>query len=120
MKFFFNNRTYSVDVSKWAKEKSKPSSLHTKVREHIKIMHPMTTILEEFPLPGTKPKLYADFFLPSKGILYEAHGRQHTEHIRFFHKTKFDFVRAQHNDRIKLDWCAQNDVELIAIYEGDL
>ncbi len=80
----------------------------------------MEIVLEEFALPGTKPKLYADFFLPSKRILYEAHGKQHTEHIRFFHKTKFDFVRAQYNDRIKADWCHKNDVTLIAIYEDDL
>ena len=52
-------------------------------------------------------------------IAVEVHGRQHYEHIPFFHKTKRDFLLARARDEDKQDWCELNNIELIVLkYSG--
>lgn len=116
MKFTYNNKEFKVDLSKFARrKKGKASKPHKELYDKLKEKYPMDIIIQEFPLPGTKPKLYADFFLPSKNIIYEIDGRQHKEYVPFFHKTKRNFFKAKARDNTKQDWCSQNDITLIRI-----
>ena len=43
----------------------------------------------------------------------EVQGQQHDEYIPHFHKSKREFVAAQHRDRLKLEWCELNEITLI-------
>lgn len=58
-----------------------------------------------------------DFFIPSLKMVIECHGKQHTEHIRHFHKTVKDYHKQQDTDQKKRDWCKLNGFKLIEIYD---
>ena len=53
--------------------------------------------------------------IPVIRLAVEVHGRQHYEHIPFFHETKKDFVLAKARDEDKVDWCELNNIELITL-----
>lgn len=38
----------------------------------------------------------------------ECNGQQHTSHIKFFHPTKADFLKAKQRDNLKKQWCELN------------
>lgn len=97
------------------KYRSGKSSLHTKARELIKEIYPSYSIYEECTLPGTKPALYADFFIPQLKKMFEIQGQQHTVFTPFFHKSKLDFYLAQARDREKAEFCRINDIQLIVL-----
>lgn len=119
MKFNYLNKQYSISLDKFAKPKNKCSKLHKTVRLLLKELFPFDILLEEFPLPGIKPKLYADFFLPSQNLAVEAHGEQHFKDNRFFFKNKQKFLLACNNDRKKIDWFYQNNIDLIALHYNE-
>ena len=77
--------------------------------------YPHDVIFEEVIVPGDG--FILDFFIPSLSLVIECHGRQHTKHIKHFHKTKKEFHNQQDVDQKKRDWCELNGFKLIEIYD---
>jgi hypothetical protein len=80
--------------------------------------------MEEVTLPGSnrftnKKELTADFFLPNRSLVVEAHGEQHYLYNSFFFKNKFEFAKAQRRDSDKKEWCKMNSVALIELKYSD-
>lgn len=115
MKFIYNDREYKIDLSKYSRRnKTNPSKLHAATKTALEKRYPLDIIVEEFPMPGIK--LYADFFIPTRREIWECQGRQHTEYVSFFHQNKANFYKGKKNDRLKKEWCRQNDIKLIEIF----
>ena len=74
-------------------------------------------VFEEFPIAGTRLSL--DFYNANKRIAIEVQGRQHTEYVPFFHRTKTNYLSQLRRDQQKLDFCELNSINLIEIYDGD-
>lgn len=91
------------------------SQFQYEVGRQLLAQYPHDVIFEEINVPGDG--FILDFFIPSLGLIVECHGRQHTEHIRHFHKTKVDFHKQQDTDRRKRHWCELNGFRLIEIYD---
>ena len=122
-----NGREYNLNLSKYdvkANDKRKRSKHHVRARKLIREVYHSYRILEEVKLPGStsankKSVLDLDFFIPHIRKAFEVHGRQHYEHIPFFHKTKADFILAKARDEDKIEWCELNNIELIELkYSG--
>ena len=122
-----NGREYNLNLSKYdvkANDKKKRSKHHIRARKIIKEVYHSYRVLEEVKLPGStsthkRSVLYLDFFIPNIKKAFEVHGRQHYEHIPFFHNTKADFLLARARDEDKAEWCDLNNIELIELkYSG--
>ena len=119
----FNGREYNLNLSKYdvkANDTRKRSKHHIRARHLIKEVYHSYRLLEEVKLPGStstnkRSVLYLDFFIPNIRKAFEVHGRQHYEHIPFFHRTKADFVLAKARDEDKIEWCELNDIELVTL-----
>ena len=85
------------------------------VGQQLVKQYPHDMIFEEVRVPGDG--FILDFFIPSVNLVVECHGRQHTEHVKHFHKTKQDFHKQQDTDQKKRDWCELNGYRLIEIYD---
>lgn len=110
----WNNETYRWNIAKYHKRKKRggKSKLHQIAREILKERYVQYSIYEEVTLPGIN--LYADFFITTPMIV-EIHGRQHFEHIPFFHKTKGEFLKAQKRDRDKEKWATENGILYVSL-----
>ncbi len=120
----FDNKEYNwkprgADFSDTSK-----SNLHLKIRQLLREVYPFDIIMEEVALPGSnrftnKKELTADFFLPNRSLVVEAHGEQHYLYNSFFFKNKFEFAKAQRRDSDKKEWCKMNSVALIELKYSD-
>jgi very-short-patch-repair endonuclease len=97
-----------------AKGKSK-SQFQYEVGQRLAAEYPHDMIFEEVRVPGDG--FILDFFIPSLDLVIECHGRQHTEHVKHFHKTKVDFHKQQDIDQRKRDFCKLNGFRLVEIYD---
>jgi len=61
-----------------------------------------------------KLKLPFDFYLPEHNICIEYHGEQHYKPINFFGGVK-SFKQQQKRDKIKEDYCLNNNIKLIKV-----
>ena len=121
-----NGREYNLNLQKYdvkANDKRKRSKHHVRARKLIKEVYHSYRILEEVKLPGStsahkRSVLYLDFFIPNIRKAVEVHGRQHYEHIPFFHKSKADFILAKARDEDKIEWCELNDIEITLKFCG--
>lgn len=122
-----NGRRYNLNLSKYSVYKNdsrKRSKHHIRARKLIAEVYHSYRILEEVKMPGStaahrRSVLYLDFFIPNIKVAFEVHGRQHYEHVLFFHKTKAEFLRAKARDEDKIDWCELNNIKLITLkYSG--
>lgn len=100
------------------------SALHNKVRHFLKDIFPYDIIMEEVELVGSrdwkkKKPLTADFYIPNRGLIVEAHGEQHYSHSSFFHRTKLDFLKSQKRDSDKIRWCQQNNIDILIFKHND-
>jgi hypothetical protein len=96
------------------------SKLHLKARALLERLFPYDRIHEDVTLPGSntprrKSLLYADFYLPNRGLIIEVNGEQHSNHVAFFHKTKHDYLKATLRDREKRAWCDMNGLTLVCL-----
>jgi len=115
-----NGMEYTWNLSKYANnQRANASAGHVKARLLLKEMFPFDRTLEELTLPGTRPNLYADFFIFAQMLMVEVQGRQHYEFIPFFHKTKLAFYKAQARDKQKRSWCVTNDITLLCLNDKD-
>ncbi|MDX1472364.1 MAG: hypothetical protein R3213_12765 [Flavobacteriaceae bacterium] len=88
------------------------SELHLAVRNFLHNAFPADVVMEEVAIPGN---LWLDFYLPDRKIAVEAHGRQHFEFVQHFHGNRMGFALSKHRDRVKSEWCADNQITLIEI-----
>lgn len=119
-----DGKEYSWIPSNNIVETEKRSGLHNKARQLLKEKYPNDRILEELVLPGTKTSnrkstLKADFFIPTRSLIVEVHGSQHTEFNNFFFKDKMEFYKAQARDRDKKTWCELNEFALIELFHNE-
>jgi very-short-patch-repair endonuclease len=119
-----DGKEYSWIPSNNIVETEKRSGLHNKARQLLKEKYPNDRILEELVLPGTKTSnrkstLKADFFIPTRSLIVEVHGSQHTEFNNFFFKDKMEFYKAQARDRDKKAWCELNEFALIELFHNE-
>jgi hypothetical protein len=96
------------------------SKYHAKARDLLKQIFPLHQIYEEVTLPGTKTgstgkSLYADFFIPQLKIIVEVQGEQHYTYSSFYHKNKFEFIRAKNRDYAKKEFCGLNEITLVEL-----
>lgn len=87
---------------------------HRRARELLGWLFPCEPRLEEVPLPGSNG-LFADFFLPSRKLLVEVHGRQHYYFVPHFHQTKMGFLSQRARDQNKQEWCRLNHVTYVEL-----
>ncbi len=114
-----DGKEYMWNVSKYFNnERSTASSGHKKARTILNELFPFDKALEELMLPGTG-KLCADFFIPTRRLMIEVHGRQHFEFVQFFHKNRVGFMMSQVRDRNKAEWCKLNDITLIVLKDTE-
>lgn len=100
------------------------SNLHQRAKKALQDMFPRDTLYEEVPLPGSshgsvRNILRADFFLSSRSLVVEVHGRQHYEFVKHFHGNKLDYFRSQKRDRDKQEWCDINSFNLVILKYSD-
>jgi hypothetical protein len=105
-----NLKKYIIDKDGLCKSK-----FQKRIRDELIEKYPQDIICEEIYIKGEK--FYLDFLIVSRGIVIEVNGRQHNEHIRFFHKTIVAFNKQKASDQRKRDWCKLNDLRLIEIYD---
>lgn len=100
------------------------SGLHNKVRHFLRELFPYDIIIEEVELIGSrdwkkKRPLTADFYIPNRNLIVEAHGEQHYSYSSFFYKSKLDFLKSQKRDADKIRWCNQNNINIIVLKHSD-
>jgi very-short-patch-repair endonuclease len=110
-----NGSHTKINLKKYLSDKNFSRS---KFQKSIKIrllqQYPDDNIFEEVYVPVEK--FYLDFFIPSRFMVIECQGRQHVEHVKFFHRTKIDFNKQQERDGRKREWCKLNNFKLVEIY----
>ena len=92
------------------------SAFQESVKKQLLDQYPQYMLFEEVFIP--EDNLYLDFFIPALGIVVECQGRQHTEHIKFFHSTKREFNQQKLRDSKKKLWCELNNFKLIEIHHA--
>jgi hypothetical protein len=109
-----NGKTHKWVISSYAGVKrNKCSSLHLRARTILTNMFPFDMILEEVALPGTK--LFLDFYIHSRRLAVEAHGKQHYEYTPMFHDSEIEFRKSKTRDNQKKEWLTLNDITLIEL-----
>lgn len=118
-----DDREYSWVLQPQNIDDANRSKLHLRARKILSDAFPFDVIHEEVTLPGSKfgktNRLTADFFLPMRSIIVEVQGNQHTEYVKFMHKTKYDFYKALGRDKHKKLWCERNSICLIYFNDGE-
>lgn len=56
-----------------------------------------------------------DFFIPHMNMVIELDGEQHFKHVKYFHKTRKDFLAAKERDRRKNSYCLSHGIYLYRI-----
>jgi hypothetical protein len=106
-----DGKEYNLKLRAGPNENS--SSLHDSARSLLTELFSFCTIYEEVNLPGSR--LRFDFFVPNKQLFVETDGRQHSQFSLFFHKTRFDYLRSNVNDRLKEEFCRLNGFKLVRL-----
>ena len=122
-----NKKEYTLDLGKYIvreDDSKKRSKYHIAARNLLREIFSGYSVLEEVKLPGSrcpskKSVLFLDFFVPSAMLGIEVHGEQHYEYIPFFHKSKAEFAMSKRRDKIKLEWCEINNINLIELKYSD-
>ena len=92
------------------------SQLHIRARDLFRRLYPCTYFCEELTVKlDNYITVYMDIFVPDYGVAIETQGKQHKEHIRFFHPSNNHFIRAKKLDALKLQWCELNKFELVEL-----
>ncbi len=120
--FDVNGDLVNVDVreSRYPIRQHSKSTLQGRAAQVLRDSFPIDPILEEFPVPGTRQTI--DFFVPKKGLVVEVDGRQHDEHVPYFHgdrATSDKYAKQKSRDRIKDEWCEINGFNLVRIKTED-
>ena len=95
-------------------EKKSRSKIQFNAKQFLKPYWVNHVVFEEFPVAGTRLKF--DFYNANKNIAVEINGQQHVKFVKFFHKTRSNFISQIRRDQQKIDFCALNDIKFIEIY----
>lgn len=117
----FNNKTHNwppIGYTTKANDTRPRSKYHIRARELIKQLFPLDMVLEEVPIPSSLLKF--DFVLPNRRLCLEIQGEQHYTYNSFFFASKSEWMAAQRNDRLKEEWCQNNNIRLVLLpYDKD-
>lgn len=64
---------------------------------------------------GNKKPYRYDFYIPTKNMVIELHGRQHYEFTRLWHKTEDRFRKMQERDKIKKQFILERGITFLEI-----
>lgn len=96
------------------------SELHNKVKEILQRIYPLCDIEEEKVIYVNNQILRIDLFVSHPfEVAVECQGRQHSEFVPHFHKSKSSFRDYQLRDRAKEAWCFDHCIPLIYVYEHE-
>ena len=114
------DRNWRLDKYKvYGDDSKRRSSYHIRARGILCSLLPHDRILEEVKLPGSnklsRGLLIADFYVPSRMLMVEVHGRQHYEYVSHFHSNRFEFFRAKARDKDKVKWCELNEIKIVEL-----
>jgi hypothetical protein len=110
MKVSWKGRQYVLSYNKPRKNPSEP---HKRAKALLQKIYGATPIKEEVFLPGVG--LFLDLFLPLYRLGLEVHGEQHYKQVNFFHKTEYDFIKSKKRDRLKEQFCLENNITLVVL-----
>ena len=119
MKLFdVNGKLINVDIkpSSFPIKKYSKSALQQKVGEYLQNKYPHCSVLEEYPIAGTR--MHVDFFIPQRKEIYEIDGEQHSSFNSHFHGSKLTsdkFAKQVSRDIVKEQWAEMNGFKLIRI-----
>jgi len=117
-----DNKEYDWKPS-GSSELDNQSKLHNEVKSVLREIFPYDVILEEVELVGTKRRsgknLTADFFVPNRNLIVEAHGAQHYSYTHHFYGNKLNFHKAVARDQQKKQWCLQNGISFVELSYKD-
>lgn len=108
----------SKDISRYKWEGCGRFKGEKALGEKLCDLFPALTIYYQLPCIGTKLKI--DFYIHELKIAFEFDGRQHNEHVPFYHGDKKGFARAQERDKEKEEWCYINNVRLIRVTDKSI
>lgn len=116
MEFLISNgKTVKLKLKKKHLRSKSPSQFQHNIGQQLKKQYPHDQIFEEVFIPIEN--LVFDFFIPSLYLVIECMGIQHSQHIKFFHKTKQQFHQQQERDQRKKDLCEINGFKMLEIYD---
>jgi len=108
-------KNVSKRVIKWEGESK--SKFQKRVKFLVRPLWMNNVVYEEFPVYGT---LYTiDFFNATKKIAVEVQGRQHTQFVKYFHGTAFNYLEQLKIDEVKRKFCELNGIKLVEIFEEE-
>ncbi len=109
------DNVHSWTFASSAKLHTNKSGLHNRAREVIEKVYPNSRYYEDITIPGFKPALFADFFIPSLKIMIEVNGEQHYKFTPRFHTNRMAFFKAVQRDKKKAEFCEKNGIRLIIL-----
>lgn len=87
--------------------------------EHIYLLlkstFPYCNIIKEYSVKYQNQQLYFDIYLKEYNLLFEIQGRQHSEFVSHFHGDKQGYIASKKRDNLKIAYCEENNLTLIAI-----
>lgn len=109
-----DGRTYNLKLKRRIPKVC--SKGHLRARALLKELFPIDILYEEVSIKGG---LRLDFFAPKLKLVIEVDGRQHTNYVEHFHKSKINFYKCVQNDIAKNDWCEVNGFTLIRLEDKE-
>jgi len=61
-----------------------------------------------------------DFYIPSLKLAFEHHGQQHTNYVKFFHKSISGFEKMKNRDKEKARQCKEKKITLIVVWHEEV
>jgi len=105
-----NHRLKALGLDWVCKTTKQPSRGQTSLTNILKKVIPGEKIVNEFHIGES---LRLDIYCPNYKLGIEYHGRQHFEHISFFHEFFEDFLRAQARDDRKIQLCKELGITIV-------
>ena len=99
-------------------DKKSRSKFQFKVKQILKPYWQNHIVYEEFPVYGSLMRV--DFLNATKRIAIEANGRQHSEFVPHFHKSRSEYLKSIKRDHKKTEWLEKNGFKLLEIEEKDV
>ena len=110
----------SKNVSKhlidWNKKSR--SKFQFRVKQLLRPFWQNQIVYEEFPVYGSLMRV--DILNATKRIAIEVNGRQHSEFVPFFHKSRSEYLKSIKRDHQKTEWLEKNNFKLLEVEEKDL
>jgi very-short-patch-repair endonuclease len=99
-------------------DKKSRSKFQFKVKQLLRPYWQNQIVYEEFPVYGSRMRV--DILNATKRIAIEVNGRQHSEFVPYFHKSRAEYLKSIKRDHQKTEWLEKNGFNLLEIEEKDL